>query len=327
MPLDFGIYAASQVGRDTGKPDDPAAIDRLVRELQGPGSFIIREYLSYLGDPADPDKSRVLRPEARLHALTMPDPWYTDRRHLDLVLCYLPETADLPGWLAFIDRVIARYGHLARYLQITLEPNFPIPWIDGISPGVLDALVHGIPHARRTLDAAGYPDVAVGFSVAEPAEWLGGDDPFWTALAAIPPADFATHIDYIGLALYPDAFSPVPAAALPARTREAIHHLRETRLPAAHLGREIPIHIFENGTPTTPDRSPADQATRLESMIRTIAARAAEANITVYELFGLRDADSARNEPLTQLAITTDDYTPKPAYTRYRDLIAEFGLT
>ncbi|UFS99829.1 hypothetical protein [Nocardia huaxiensis] len=325
MPLEFGIHAASQIGRATGKPDDPAAIDRLVRDLQGVGSFVVREYLHFLGVPADPEKARLLRPADRLRALTMPDHWYADGRQLDLVLCYQPEEPDIAGWLSFIDEVIARYGHLVRYLQITLEPNFPIEWIDGSSPGILEALIRGVPHARRALAAAGYHDVALGFSVAEPAEWLGGDEPFWAALAAVPPAEFAEHIDYIGLALYPDAFSPVPADAVADLIRHGITHLRETCLPQAHLTATTPIHLCENGTPTAPDRTPAEQAARLETMIRTIASCAKSANITVYELFGLRDPVSANPEPLTQLGITTDDYTPKPAYATYRTLIGELG--
>ena len=86
------------------------------------------------------------------------------------MLSYLPPVADLDGWLGFIDRALDRYGHLVRYLQVTLEANFPIPRIDGSSPGVVAALTQGLPHARtRVRDG-----VQVGFSLAEPAEWLGG---------------------------------------------------------------------------------------------------------------------------------------------------------
>lgn len=48
----------------------------------------------------------------------MPDQWYLqDGRELDLVVSYLPAVEDIPGWLAFLDAVLARYGHIVRYLQ------------------------------------------------------------------------------------------------------------------------------------------------------------------------------------------------------------------
>ncbi|SPL91610.1 unnamed protein product [[Actinomadura] parvosata subsp. kistnae] len=58
-------------------------------------------------------------------------------------------------------------------------------------------------------------------------------------------------------------------------------------------------------------------------MIRTVAACAARLNVTHHELFGLRDADSGRDEPTARLGLTTSDYRPKPAYDVYRQLIAQ----
>ncbi|WP_051712862.1 hypothetical protein [Spirillospora albida] len=322
--LTYGIYAAGQVAATAGPPDAPAAIDDLVSGLSGGRPFVVREYVHFLGTPADPEKARVLAPERRMRELTMPDQWYrTGNRRLDLVLCYLPPEADLDGWLNFIERVVLRYGSIVRFLQITLEPNFKLPWIDGSSPGVLDALTAGIRHARHLLDSAGHRDVQLGFSVAEPPEFLGGDEEFWAHLEALAPSDFAAHVDYVGLGLYPDAFSPVPEPALAGLTEHALRHLREQCMPRAHLGPDVPIHVAENGTPTGPDRTVDDQAARLDIMIRTVTATAAHCNVTHYELFGLRDADSARPEPTAQLGLTTSGYQPKPAYDVYRKLIAE----
>ncbi|MFC4536632.1 hypothetical protein [Sphaerisporangium dianthi] len=324
--LTFGVYAASQVAATAGPPDDREAIDRLVAGLHEGRPFVVREYLHFLGTPPDPEKAGVLRPERKMRELTMPDEWYTrSKRRLDLVLCYLPAEPDLDGWLEFIERAIGRYGHIARFLQITLEPNFKLPWIDGSSPGVLSALTTGTLHARRLLDRAGHHAVRLGFSVAEPPEFLGGDEEFWAHLADLPPEEFAIHVDYVGLGLYPDAFSPVPAAALQGLTEHAIGHLREQCMPRAHFGPGVPIHIAENGTPTGPDRTPDDQAARLEIMIRAVAGAAARHNVTHYELFGLRDADSARPEPAARFGLTTSDHRPKPAYDTYRKLVAELG--
>ncbi|MFI9504110.1 hypothetical protein [Nocardia sp. NPDC052566] len=320
----FGLYVASQVGTSIGTAqDDPAAIERLVDELRGGKPLVVREYVHYLGATPEPERLAVVDPERELRALTMPDAWYTSEgRQLDLVLCYLPAAADIPGWLAFIDRVLERYGPIVRYLQITLEPNFPIPWIDGSSPGVLDALTQGMAHARARLDELGHTAIELGFSVAEPPEWLGGDSAFWQHLAGVP--GFADLVDYVGLGLYPDAFSPVAPPGEPGNivdlTAHALRHLRENSLPAAHLG-NVPIHIAENGSPAGPERTPERQAASLDQMIRTIIDLAPKYQITHYELVGLRDADSSAPEPTAQLGLTTDTYAPKPAFHTYRALI------
>lgn len=326
----FGVYAAGQVGTIAGIPDDRAAVDELVRRLQGDAPFVVREYLHYLGTPPDPERAAVLHPDRVYGELTMPDQWYLDgHRQLDLVLSYLPVAADVDGWLHFIDRAIDRYGEIARYLQITLEPNFDTPWIDGSSPGVVDALLRGIAHARKTLDTIGLERVRIGFSVAEPPEWIGGDTAFWERLAGVPRSEFAELVDYVGLALYPDAFSPVAPHSSPgditSQVEHAIAHLREVSMPKAGIGSHVPIHISECGSITGSERSPEHQADSIEHLVRAVVAVRERYHVRHLELFGLRDADSARPEPTAQLGITTSSYEPKPAFETYRKLVAEFS--
>ncbi|MGK5679329.1 hypothetical protein [Actinoplanes sp. URMC 104] len=166
----------------------------------------------------------------------------------------------------------------------------------------------------------------VGFSVAEPPEWLGGDDAFWQHLAATPAPDFAAHVDYVGLALYPDAFSPVAPKGRPgdvaSLTAHAVQHLRERCLPRAHIQAGVPIHIVENGSPSAAPRSERAQAESLSEMIRTILDLRSSANITQYELFGLRDADSGSQSPLASLGLVSDTYRRKEAFETYREIIA-----
>ncbi|MFI5938281.1 hypothetical protein [Actinoplanes sp. NPDC051494] len=295
----FGIYLGGRVGALCSRPDDPGAVALLIDDLADGRPFVVREYLHFTGGTGP-------------GPLTMPDDWYLQNgRELDLVLSYIPAHEDIPGWLAFIDAVLDRYGHLIRYLQVTLEPNFPLPGIDGSSPGVLAALTRGLPHARAAAD----PRIRVGFSVAEPAGWLGGDDAFWQHLAAAP--GFAAAVDYVGLAVYPDAFSPVPPGAVGPLTAHALRHLRTTSLPIAHITPTTPIHIVENGSPGTGEAP----CVSLTTMITTILDHAAELNITHYELFALRDADSASPEPTGTFGLVTDTYTAKPALAAYRDAI------
>jgi len=328
--MKFGIYPGGRAGTMISHPSDSTAVRRIVDELAGDNPMVIREYVHFFGDNTAPETISALGAERELDQLTMPDEWYIeDSRDLDLVVSYLPQTADTTGWLTFLDTVIDRYGHLTRYLQVTLEPNFPIPLIDGSSPGVLDALTLGVPHARAALNRKGRSDVLVGFSVAEPPEWLGGDNDFWLHLAATPEPDFATHVDYVGLALYPDAFSPVAPRGTPgdvaSLTAHALHHLRDRCLPRAHIPASVPIHIVENGSPSGAPRTEQAQVESLSDMIHTILEHQTSANITQYELFGLRDADSSSTEPLGSLGIVTDTYRHKEAFDLYRDLIHRLG--
>lgn len=325
MTLRYGIYPGGRAGTVSSGPTDPKLAGALIDQLAGGGPFVVREYVHFLGREPDPAVAASLGVLEELPSLTFPDAWYReDGRELDLVVSYIPPVADLPGWLAYLDAVIDRYGHLVRFLQVTLEPNFPIPLIDGSAPGVLDALTQGLPHARRRLREKGLDHVAVGFSVAEPAEWLGGDDAFWAYLEALPADVFAAHVDYVGLGLYPDAFSPVAPAGQPgdlaSLTREAVEHLRRRSLPRARILDDVPIHIAENGSPSGA-RGMAAQAESIATMIGVIEALEPSHNVTHYELFSLRDADSASDQPVATLGLVTSSYEPKPAFEIYRQAV------
>ncbi|HEY0494494.1 MAG TPA: hypothetical protein VGD48_02060 [Kutzneria sp.] len=304
--MKFGIYVGSRAGATCAGPADPLRIGPLVDELSGGRPFVIREYVHWCGGNTALEEE--IGASGDLDHLTMPDDWYvTGGRELDLVLSYLPPVADLDGWLDFIERALDRYGHLVRYLQVTLEANFPIPHIDGSSPGVIAALTQGLPYARtRVRDG-----VQVGFSLAEPAEWLGGDEQFWKDLISLPYAAFAAHVDYAGLGLYPDGFSPYDDVN--AATLHAVNHLRD-RLAEAHFPADLPIHIAEAGSPSGAHRTPAGQVSSLTALIDASAA----AGAAQFELFALSDADSASDAPLGTFGLCTSDYTLKPAYETYR---------
>ena len=322
--MKFGIYAGGRAGTTCSRAPDPGRTGELVEEIAGGAAFVVREYVHFFGAEPDPEVVASLGAAGELSGLTMPDDWYVrGGRELDLVVSYLPAEADLAGWLGFLDLVIERYAGIARYLQVTLEPNFPIPLIDGSSPGVMEALIEGLPYARRRLDARGCRDVRVGFSVAEPAEWLGGDEEFWRRLAKVPHDEFAAVVEYVGLGLYPDAFGPpVPMPDLRAMTEHALRHLRENCLAAVGIPAATPIHVAETGSPSLPGR---DQVGSLETMLSVVRGLAAELNITAYELFGLRDADTAAGTALGAFGLVTDEYERKPSFDFYRRTVREGG--
>ncbi len=97
---------------------------------------------------------------------------------------------------------------------------------------------------------------------------------------------------------------------------------------ARRLGYNIQIGFNAvAGLKTQPERSYERQTEVLETTIRTIYAQRNVFHITHYELFMLRDVNSHNPDPFFQFGLLRDDYTPKPAFERYRDLIAELGMS
>ena len=56
--------------------------------------------------------------------------------------------------------------------------------------------------------------------------------------------------------------------------------------------------------------------------MRTINEHRHALNITHYEYFDLRDADSSLSDFGYHFGLLHDDYTPKPAFDTYRRIIA-----
>ena len=100
--------------------------------------------------------------------------------------------------------------------------------------------------------------------------------------------------------------------------------LRKDLLPRAGL-RAAELHLSESGYPTGPGRTDAMQEEALRAAVRTVAKAAARYRVTGYRWFDLRDADSAGPSFESRYGLMRDDYSPKPAFNAYRDLIARFG--
>ena len=87
----------------------------------------------------------------------------------------------------------------------------------------------------------------------------------------------------------------------------------------------MPIYITENGWSTGGGKSYVKQAVIIETIIRALYEIKRELNIEKYELFSLRDTDSNNDNLFYQFGILKDDYTPKPAFYKFRDLIQELS--
>jgi hypothetical protein len=315
-PLTFGVYplgiAGSPEGAASGFPDDYEAIGRAMAKLRGSGPpLLTRHYVNWYG--ARKTKS-ALRNVASFLARGGP---------LDLALCYRDRAGDVAAWGQFVERVVAEHGRELAAVQVTGEANLTgVPGAaDGYFPRAREALATGLLRAAAVKRDVG-ATAAIGFAVAVNPE----QSDFWSGLRNLAGSDFGAAADYAGIDLYPDVFGPpIGIDRMPGAVRWLLQNFRDQLLPLAGIGPATPIRICENGWPTGPRRSEDAQALVLESVVRTVSDLRAELNVTHWELFALRDADSSRDGLFYRVGVLHDDYTPKPAFWVLRDLIGELS--
>lgn len=310
----FGAYPGGTIA-NAGVPNDPAQIDDALNGLANPGRpFVVRGYKHFADDRHTADEPEDVSQYIR------------GGRALDLVLCYGSDAGDVAGWLDWVRTTIHENLEFLWALQITEEPNLAAPPMDGSCPNVREALVQGVLLAHDELGALGRPEVRVGFNAIAATE---PDDDFWPAIAKLGGDPFIEALDYVGLDLFPDLIAPAAPTGTPGDLRStvvsALADFRGRSLPSAGIPDSVPVHITEWGWPTGQARSDADQARALEEVVRTVASYRGNFNIATFELHGLRDSLSSQDDIFAHLGIMNDDYSPKPAYGVYRQLIAEYG--
>lgn len=318
-PLTFGIYAGSRLSEESSvHPDIPVRIMAALARLQPANRpFLVRCYLNYTGN-------QLFIDETPQHA----QQYAVDGRKLDLALCYCTPDGDLDDWTSFVRVMVRRYGSSLAQLQIAEEPNNPHAAMggNGSFPRVREAIIAGVIAAKNEAQQHGYT-IQVGFN-ATPS--FDPNDDFWPSMAALGSPAFIEALDYVGLDFFPDVFRPLPRLAdgsiLPLEDAVAgvLTQFRTVNLRDGCIPATIPMHITENGWPTSPSRSYTQQAQVLETILRVIDSQRQALNIAYYAYHGLRDIDSTSSA--LQFGLLRDDYTPKPAFACYRQLIAEMSM-
>jgi hypothetical protein len=318
--LTFGIYPGmtgaerdeSSVVMPTVHLDDPARTRQALSSLEGSDrSLLVRGYLVYRGGP---DAAWITPRDLLDHG---------EDRRLDVVLCYRSTDGDVNAWCDYVRRMVARFGAAAATIQITEEPNNPNAEMggDGSAPNVREAMIEGVIAATREALARGYPvEIGVGVTPSfNPA------DDFWPDVARRATPEFLASLDYVGLDFFPDVFRPVALDDIEKAVEWVVTHFRCSNLSSGGIPESVPIHVTEHGWPTGADRPPERQAEILERVVRTIHRLRSKLNITHYEFFLLRDADSTRPEMGYQWGLLRHDYTPKPAFEAFRQMISDLG--
>ncbi|GAA0707876.1 hypothetical protein [Streptomyces thermocarboxydus] len=318
----FGVYPGGVTGDDSGglasgPPDDPERVVEALDLLQGRPErpFLVRAYTAFddstgLGGP---------------HATAAPEDTarYAVRgRRLDLVAQYRSAAGDVDGYCQFLRELVDQYGSVTSTLQVTKEPNETTnPVLDGCHPSVREAIVRGIAAVKERARKLGYDELRVGFNTTP---LFGPSASFMAQLTTLGGPAFVGELDYVGLDFFPDVFRPVAGPELPSAVEGLLRHHRDAVLAPAGLG-HLPLHITEHGWPTGEERPPHRQAEVVDTVVRAVAELAEELRLSGYTHFALRDADSSRPGLFHRFGLTTDDYTPKPAFDAYRALIDRHG--
>ncbi|RFS14883.1 hypothetical protein [Emticicia sp. C21] len=312
--LIFGIYPGGLDALQKGLPNNPEKINEALDILQGDKQlFLVRGYRGF-------DNVDVEAPE-------MMEQYCINGRKLDLTLCYRSATGDIDGWIIFIKRMIHQYSTHLHKIQITEEPNNPdaLTGGDGSSKNIHEAIIEGVIVAKREASLLGL-HIMVGFNAVVS---FNPTDSFWQSLAERITPKFMNSLDFVGLDFFPDVFIPLPAKpdGITISIEEAVNlvlnQFRKANLAIGKISDNIPIHITENGWATTPERTFQRQKEVLIDTLLVVNQLKVELNITHYEYFGLRDADSSDNG--FQFGLMKDDYISKPAFDAYKTLIKSYG--
>jgi hypothetical protein len=329
-PLVFGVYpggAAGTVGpAGQTRPEVPEARKKALRQLRGRvRPFVLHLYESYTR-PSD----AAAVPASLAEQIA---DYTADDFHVELVLAYRPANpaGDVAGFTEYVRarvRQLAPNAHVVS-MQVTNEANVAgAPGAaDGAYAGVRNALVRGVIAAKEEARRAGRGDLRIGFNWAY--QRGSAEAAFFSALRAAGGRAFADAVDWVGVDAYPGTWGPElgagdRAAAVRSATLDAMRMLRRTLLPRAGLSR-AKLHFSESGYPTGPGRSETMQRTVLRAAVRAVAASRATYGVTDYRWFDLRDANTADTSFESHYGLTHDDYSPKPAFFTYRDLIARLG--
>jgi hypothetical protein len=255
--------------------------------------------------------------------------------NVELQLRYHPrpdQEGRIDRWVDFVRRVVRRFGPnpRVRAIQVTNEVNFfPVApdASDSAYEGAREALVRGVIAAKRVVEHRGFDQLKVGFN------WAYRTDPdrergFWTEIGALGGTRFVDALDWVGLDAYPGTVFP------PVETGDgyrdgivnAMSVLRDCYLPLAGIPDTVPLKVEENGYPTLePVRSYAEQVNAMRQMVGAVDEFRGTYNVTDYRWFDLRDHRSSSDNFQHQYGLLRDDYTPKPAFAVYEELIDELS--
>lgn len=330
-PLIFGIYpggAAGTVGPSgQTKPENPATRLAALRQLRPAHQpFILHLYAGYTGQGGFSAQQQVGDEMGE---------YGRSGFETELVLTYRPtnggSSAEVAGFVGFVQATLTSLGREPGFvsLQVTNEANAggAPNAADGDYTGAEDALIQGVIAAGDVVRSDHLSRIKVGFNWAYQTD--AAQRTFWSHLGQTGGKRFVAALDWVGLDAYPGTWGPaLGGGGLAAATGHfmdvALSRLRSVYMPLAAIPPSVPLVITENGYPTGPGRTTEMQVTVMRAAVSAVYRGRRMYNITGYRWFDLRDADSSSSSFESQYGLMRDDYSPKPAFQVYRQLVAEY---
>ena len=236
---------------------------------------------------------------------------------------------DIGAWLDYVRRVVRAFGPIKHVvsLQITNEVNisFSPNTSDGAYANAVEALARGVPAAKREAERDGFDQLTTGFNYA----WRFGDADadFWRAVGAAGGKRLRRATDWVGIDAYPGTFvlppTRRPTPATPCSRPSPRCGSATCRWPARAPDPDPPRGARLPHRPR-PHRGGAGGCARRRSSTPCARYRGTY-GITNSNWFGLRDNNSAGPDFQSFFGLLRDDYTPKPAFGVYRQLIRKLG--
>jgi hypothetical protein len=333
--LVFGIYPGGPAGTvgpaGMTKPENPALRLSALERLRPPGRpFVVRLYSAYTG-PSGYSVQRQIGQQLAVYGRA--------GFQTEVALCYRPadggSAADVARFVAFVRTSLRGLARGPGFVsaQITNEANVPgAPNAsDGYYKGAEDALIEGVIAAHEMVQSDHHTQVKVGFNWGYSTEQ--SERAFWRYLGRVGGKRFVNSLDWVGVDAYPGTWGPrLPVlaagdvgAAAAGFMDTTLRRTRAIYLPLAGIPRRVPIIVTETGYPTGPGRTAAMQVSVMRASVEAVYRARRAYNVTGYRWFDLRDADSSSSSLESQYGIMRDDYSPKPAFAVYRQLVAELG--
>lgn len=177
--------------------------------------------------------------------------------------------------------------------------------------------IQGVMEGRKIIEEL---DLSIEIGFGSVPESLASTSEFWGNIYKVGGDEFIKAIDFVGHNFYIDVFEERELninEEINDSVERTLKDLREKSFVKAKIPNSVTIRITENGWTTGENhitkitRTEEKQAEVLEKVIRKIYDLRKELNISHYELFGLRDADSTKKDIFHQYGIMKDDYTKK----------------
>ncbi len=324
--IDPGIAGSAGTAQLPTVPDNPARDLAAVKQLRPRGRVLVVRLNRLFWSAGDRGIASFKRAAAR----------YTRAGFdVEIQVRYHPaagEAGNLRAWVSYVRHVVDVLGANQRVIAMTItnEVNIALSpnTSDGYYAGADAALVAGIEAAHGEAVRRRYSQLTFGFTYAyrfSPA----GDAALFRYLAAHGGPRFRKALGFVGVDAYPGTISPPtipPGQSYGTALVRALATVRDCYLRIARIGPNKPIWITENGVPTG-KLSNAAQAAALTQMVAAAHAYSKTFNVTDYRWFNLRDSTL---HPLADAAFASDgllraDYSRKPSFGAYRDLIARVG--